>query len=130
MTGHAISPRAQAVYDRLRALIGTLPSGAALPSVARIRAKTGSGQSTVEKAMELLQTQGLIERRRRRGVYVADLARRVGEIAIVLDRAVLEHDASPIYGTTCSRLGAGLKELNPQWQVNLHLGSIEIAAPA
>jgi DNA-binding LacI/PurR family transcriptional regulator len=112
----------------LRARIGALACGVPLPSVADIRAELGVGQATVEKALALLESQGLVERKRRKGVFVADRLA-TGEIAIVLSQATLGPNASPTYARVCSLLRQELHEFNPKWAVKLHLGMSSVPGP-
>lgn len=51
---------------------GELPPGTQLPSYAEIAERNGVSDIVVRKAVELLQSQGLVRSVRRRGVFVAD----------------------------------------------------------
>ena len=51
---------------------GDLPPGMQLPSYAEIAKQSGVSDIVVRKALELLQSQGLVRSVRRRGVFVAD----------------------------------------------------------
>ncbi|WP_067475266.1 GntR family transcriptional regulator [Actinomadura hibisca] len=51
---------------------GELPPGMQLPSYAEIAQQNGVSDIVVRKALELLQSQGLVRSVRRRGVFVAD----------------------------------------------------------
>ncbi|MFI0367562.1 GntR family transcriptional regulator [Actinomadura sp. 1N219] len=51
---------------------GELPPGTQLPSYAEIAQQHGVSDIVVRKALELLQSQGLVRSVRRRGVFVAD----------------------------------------------------------
>ncbi|MFF5265493.1 GntR family transcriptional regulator [Actinomadura viridis] len=51
---------------------GELPPGTQLPSYAEIAQQNGVSDIVVRKALELLQSQGLVRSVRRRGVFVAD----------------------------------------------------------
>lgn len=51
---------------------GELPPGTRLPSYAEIAQQNGVSDIVVRKALELLQSQGLVRSVRRRGVFVAD----------------------------------------------------------
>ncbi|GIH93921.1 GntR family transcriptional regulator [Planobispora siamensis] len=55
---------------RIRA--GELPPGVQLPSYAEIAQQNGVSDIVVRKAIELLQSQGLVRSVRRRGIFVAD----------------------------------------------------------
>jgi DNA-binding LacI/PurR family transcriptional regulator len=69
----------------------------------------------------------LIERKPRKGVFVADPLKSAGEIAIVLNSVLIEPHASPVYGLVCSRLRGGLQDVNPRWKAKLHLGSEDVS---
>ncbi|MEW2353046.1 GntR family transcriptional regulator [Spirillospora sp. NPDC029432] len=51
---------------------GELPPGVQLPSYAEIAQQNGVSDIVVRKALELLQSQGLVRSVRRRGIFVAD----------------------------------------------------------
>lgn len=51
---------------------GELPPGTQLPSYAEIAQQNGVSDIVVRKALELLQSQGLVRSVRRRGIFVAD----------------------------------------------------------
>lgn len=51
---------------------GKLPPGIQLPSYAEIAQQNGVSDIVVRKALELLQSQGLVRSVRRRGIFVAD----------------------------------------------------------
>jgi GntR family transcriptional regulator len=65
------------IYRQLRdrivelALEGIFPDGAALPSIREISAQHRINHLTVAKAMQLLVDEGLVEKRRGLGMYVA-----------------------------------------------------------
>jgi len=113
--------RARQTYEMLRARIAALPIDAQLPAVAAIRTELGVSQDTVAKALAQLESQGLIERNHRKGIFVANRLA-TGEIAIVMSENYLGPNASPTYARQCSLLRQELHEVNPKWSVNLHLG--------
>ncbi|WP_227985624.1 winged helix-turn-helix domain-containing protein [Nocardia spumae] len=51
---------------------GELPPGTQLPSYSEIAARNNVSDIVVRKALELLQSQGLVRSVRRRGVFVSD----------------------------------------------------------
>ncbi|QIS10640.1 GntR family transcriptional regulator [Nocardia arthritidis] len=51
---------------------GALPPGTQLPSYAELAAQNHVSEIVVRKALELLQSQGLVRSQRRRGIFVAD----------------------------------------------------------
>ncbi|MDD5705323.1 MAG: substrate-binding domain-containing protein [Kiritimatiellae bacterium] len=119
-------PKAGKIYAVLRSRIGSMSVGVPLPSMAEVRSELGAGQATVERALALLEAQGLIERKPRKGIFVADPLKRTGEIAIVMNGLLIEPSASPVYGLACSRVRGGLQDINPRWKVKLHLGSEDV----
>ena len=123
------TPRAKQTYDALRARIASSACGVPLPSVAEIRSELGVSQDTVAKAFAVLEQEGLIERKRRKGVFVADPLKRTGEIAIVLSQVHLSKHASPFYARQCAHLRQQLHAVNPRWTVKLHLGVSTVPGP-
>ncbi|MDA3023110.1 MAG: GntR family transcriptional regulator [Actinomycetota bacterium] len=64
------------VYRSLRGLItsGAFEAGARLPSCRALSERFGSNPNTVNRALQLLQDEGLVRTLPRRGTFVADLA--------------------------------------------------------
>ncbi len=91
--------------------------GVPLPGVLDLRTEFEVSQGTVEKAFVALESQGLIERKPRKGVFVADRTA-TGEMAIVLKSQLLGVEASQSYRIACTALTEALHERNPRWQVN------------
>ena len=118
-----ISPRARETYNALRNRIKDLPCGVPLPSLSDIRSELGVGQATVEKAFAQLEAQGLIERKPRKGVFVADRTA-TGEMAIVLKPQFFGAEASQAYRITCTALTEALHTQNPRWNIKMHLGKV------
>ncbi|MDD5705770.1 MAG: GntR family transcriptional regulator [Kiritimatiellae bacterium] len=126
--GPAAAPRVRQVYGALRQRMASLRPGAALPPVPEIMRDLAASQTTVDKAYRLLESEGLIERQRRRGVFVAD-RKATGEIAVVLSDVCLDKGASPAYTRICARLRRKLHADNPGWSVKLHLGAGTVPGP-
>jgi len=118
-----ISPRARETYNALRDRIKDLPCGVPLPPLSDIRRELGVGQATVEKAFVMLEAQGLIERKPRKGVFVADRTA-TGEMAIVLKPQLFGAEASQAYRMTCTALTEALNARNPRWNIKMHLGKV------
>jgi len=67
------STRLRAVMTKVRAVAEQVGSGGRLPSVRTMMRTCGVSQSTVVNALDRLEMEGLVERRPRSGVFVADL---------------------------------------------------------
>jgi len=69
--------RYRQVADDLRAAIsrGTYPSGAALPSQPTLAREYGLNQTSISRAIALLEAEGLVRTEHGRGSYVADIPR-------------------------------------------------------
>ena len=76
--------RYQELFDRYHGQItgGELAPGDRLPSFPELRAQ-GYGQATVEKALQMLEGEGLIQRTNGRGVFVAKAERRTNRTGLV-----------------------------------------------
>lgn len=79
------------IADQLRALIteGKLPPGDKLPPERTLAEMLGVGRSSLREALNILQTQGFVESRKRKGVYVCNIG-----AAIVADplQQILKED--------------------------------------
>lgn len=109
-------------YDALRRKVLGMHPGVPLPPVPELMAELSSSRVTLDKVYNLLEQQGLIERKWRKGVFVADRLTTTGEVAIVLKRTLLDPGASRTYALACSGLRGALHDFNPKWAVKLHLG--------
>ena len=87
------------LVDQVRRLVvgGQLAPGDALPSVREIAQELTLNPMTVSKAWNILETEGVLQRRRGQGMYVAQrgagtavAARRIDLLRPTLERAVLE----------------------------------------
>ena len=87
------------LVDQVRRLVagGQLAPGDALPSVREISQELALNPMTVSKAWSILETEGVLQRRRGTGMYVAERSaglavaeRRIGLLRPTLERAVLE----------------------------------------
>jgi len=124
MLSHAVgvAPRAKEVYEVLKERIRFLATGIPLPSMLELRDEFQVSQGVIEKAFVALEAQGLIERKPRKGVFVADRMA-TGEVAIVMTRRSLEPSVSPGYNATCSALASVFEEYASPYKVKLHLGN-------
>ena len=123
------SPKAQAAYVSLRKRVFSTGVGVPFPPVSEISRELGVSQHTINKAYAQLEVEGLIERKRRKGVFVADRTA-TGEMAIVLKPQLLGAEASQSYRIICAALTEILHTLNPSWNVKLHLGKAVIEGRA
>ena len=122
------SPKAQAAYLSLRERVFSTGVGVPFPPVSEISRELNVSQHTINKAYSLLETEGLIKRERRKGVFVADRTA-TGEIAVVMTQDAMKAEASPVYRMICATLRTVLHELNPQWSVKIHLGVSTVPGP-
>ena len=109
------------MYDLLRERIQSMAPGVPLPSVKDLMTEFSVSQSTLVSAYAELEAQGLIERKPRKGVFVADRMA-TGEIAVVLSQSAMTADASPAFRMTCSALRTVMHDLNPQCSFKVHMG--------
>lgn len=114
--------KTQTTYRALLARIDAMHPGVPLPPVPALMTELETSRSTLDTVFTTLEQQGLIERKRGKGVFVAD-RRATGEIAIVLSEAFLAPGASATYAQQCRLLRQELHEVNPKWSVKLHLGA-------
>src|SRR5689334_3445149 len=95
VTGESRS-RAGVVYAALEQRIRGLTPGRSLPTMPELRRELSVSQLTIERAYEALAARGLIERKKGRGVYVADRTQ-TGEFAIVVRPALIGSHSHPYY---------------------------------
>jgi len=108
-------------YDLLRERIQSMAPGVPLPSVKDLMAEFSVSQSTLVSAYAELERCGLIERKSRKGVFVADRMA-TGEMAVVLSQSAMTADASPAFRMTCSVLRTVMHDFNPQCSFKVHMG--------
>ncbi|MBN1557681.1 MAG: GntR family transcriptional regulator [Lentisphaerae bacterium] len=114
-------PRVQEAYSALAHMIDGLEIGMPLPPVPDVMLTLSASRATVDRAYDLLEARGLIERVPRKGVFVANPVA-TGEIGIVLSDRMMTAEASPAYRMATAALTQALRETNPRWQVRMHLG--------
>ena len=114
-------PRTSAAYSSLRQRVMAMYPGVPLPPVPDMMEELSVSRATLDKVYGLLEQQGFIERKSRKGVFVTDRLA-TGEVAIVLNRILMEPGSSPVYARASSLLRDGLHAFNPKWAVKLHLG--------
>lgn len=120
--------RSQETYDLLRERIRLTAPGVPLPSVSELMAEFSVSKATLASAYAELERSGLVERKPRKGVVVADRAA-TGELAIVMTQDGMGAEASPSYRMAVSALREALHDLNPDWAVKLHLGISTVPGP-
>jgi GntR family transcriptional regulator len=115
--------------DRMVALIleGALPEGDPLPSVRAVAADYRLNPLTVLKAYQQLVDEGLVEKRRGRGMYVSDGARR---LLLAGERDRFLHDEWPQILAVIRRLGFSAEELFAQTPALTHPASPPIGGDA
>ncbi len=102
------------IYRQLRdrmvvlILVGALPVGAPLPSVRAVAADYRLYPLTVLKAYQTLVDEGLVEKRRGRGMYVSGGAR---ASLLAGERERFLHEEWPPIAATIQRLGFSVQDL-------------------
>src|SRR5436190_336805 len=115
------SSRVGLAYAAIEERIRTLTPGRTLPTMPELRRELSVSQLTLERAYEALEARGLIERKKGRGVYVADRLQ-TGEFAIVVRPALIGAHSHPYYRSLSQSLIEWLQSENPAWQVRMHVG--------
>jgi len=116
-----ISPRVRWAYSRLEERLVGMPVGVPLPPVPELMRELSVSQATVERVYQVLESRGLIWRKKGKGVFVADRLQ-TGEVAVVLRPGLLADNASPYFRLASSSLIRSLQRENPKWQVRMHMG--------
>jgi len=112
----------QPIYRQLRdrvvemILEGVLGDGDALPSVRNVAAEYRLNPLTVLKGYQELVDEGLVEKRRGRGMFVLDGARKT---LLADERQLFLEKQWPTVVATIGRLGLDMNELNDRAQVLL-----------
>jgi DNA-binding LacI/PurR family transcriptional regulator len=116
-----LSSTTRKTLDYLSEQIRDLSIGAPLPSVGEIRKALNVGQLPIQRACDLLEAQGKIVRKRRKGVFVSDHTQS-GEIVIVVRPVLFGPFASPYYAFACDALVEMIHEQRPHVEVRIHPG--------
>ncbi len=116
-----LSSTTRKTLDYLSEQIKDLSIGAPLPSVGEIRKTLGVGQLPIQKAFDLLETQGKIVRKRRKGIFVSDHTQ-TGEIVIIVRPGLLGPFASPYYAFACDALVQMIHEQRPRMEIRINPG--------
>ena len=116
-------PQVKMAYQWLHQHITDMAVGVPLPPVPAIMEKLSVSRATLDSAYSILEAEGLIERCPGKGIFVSDRCA-TGEMAIVIKSTLLSAESSPFYRKTSTSLTKALGELNPRWQVKLHVGQI------
>jgi DNA-binding LacI/PurR family transcriptional regulator len=83
-------------------------------------------KATLNRAYDQLDAEGLLERRPRKGVFVADRTR-CGDIAIVAHPRLLNDDAvTPFFRVATAQLIDRLHATDKRWNVRMHAGRFAI----
>jgi DNA-binding LacI/PurR family transcriptional regulator len=115
------SSRVQLAFTHLEAQIRKLPAGMPLPTMPELRKELSVSQVTLERAYDQLEARGLIERRKGKGVYVADRLQ-TGEFAVVVRPELLASDSHPYFRNVSGTVIRLLQQQNTRWQVRMHVG--------
>jgi DNA-binding LacI/PurR family transcriptional regulator len=116
-------PQVKMAYQWLHSHIADMAVGVPLPPVPAIMEKLSVSRATLDKVYAILESEGLIERYPGKGVFVSDRCA-TGEMAIVIKSTLLSAESSPFYRMASTSLAKAIGDLNPRWQVKLHVGQI------
>ncbi|MCF6175507.1 MAG: GntR family transcriptional regulator [Victivallaceae bacterium] len=114
-------PQVKMAYQWLHTQIIDMAVGVPLPPVATIMQQLAVSRATLDSAYRMLEAEGLIERHPGKGVFVSDRCA-TGEIAIVIKSTLLSAESSAFFRLAVTSLTKAISELNPRWQVKLHVG--------
>ena len=95
--------------------------GDMFPSENQLSKKFNVTRTTIRRALDVLEEQGLVERFHRRGTVVKDPLVQ-GEFAVVIRPKLLEDEASPSYRKRATFLSEKMGTKNERWHTKLHLG--------
>jgi hypothetical protein len=118
-----LSSQVRRTLDYIADQINDLPVSAPLPPVWEIRKALGVSQLSVQKACDLLENQGKIVRKPRKGIFVSDHTQN-GEFAIVVLPELLGPTASPYYALACNALVERIHGHRPNCDVKMHFGKV------
>ncbi|MDL5053382.1 GntR family transcriptional regulator [Oscillatoria laete-virens NRMC-F 0139] len=100
MMNHSLPSKGEKVYEKVRAylqaFISKNPAGSKLPTYMELNQVLGAKQSAVERVLQELSYQGLIDRNPRRGIYVSEQAKK-SYIGVVFGYGIMEPIASPFW---------------------------------
>jgi DNA-binding LacI/PurR family transcriptional regulator len=131
MTSPALSPKYVQLGEELRTLIkeGTLPVGARLPSYAELYRQYGATPATAQRVYDLLEEEGLIERRPGSGVYVAEARQTLtGNIGFIGNTMHGRAGQSPFYNYLMDGVQRVLQEERRQLLYLGHAGAWDAEA--
>jgi DNA-binding LacI/PurR family transcriptional regulator len=118
-----LSPKVKNTFNVLRERIRTMPVGMPLPAFTELKDGLNVGQLTIQRAYDMLESQGYIARKVGKGVFVADRTQ-AGELAVTVLSELLMPSASPYYGLVCNALVAMTRELWSHVDLKMHFGSL------
>ena len=116
-------PQVKMAYQWLHRQIMDMAVGVPLPPVAALMKQLAVSRATLDSVYAILESEGMIERYPGKGVFVSDSCA-TGEMAIVIKPTLLSAESSPFYRITATALTQAINELNPRWQVKLHVGQV------
>src|SRR5687768_6805098 len=101
-----------ATVKKLRRKIAPMRAGAPLPSVHDLAREFSVSNNTIQRAYAMLSTEGAVETRPRKGVYVAD-RKQCGDFAIVArPQHLSEERETPYYRVAATQLIERLHEMD------------------
>src|SRR5688500_12703108 len=119
------SQSANAVELLRRRVLASHP-GVPLPPVSELVRELAVSKATLTRAYDQLGAEGLLERRPRKGIFVAD-RNRCGDVAIAAHPRLLGEDAvTPFYRVAVTQLIERLHATDQRWNVRVHAGRAAI----
>lgn len=92
-----------------------------LPPLRELIKSLNLSNTTVNRALEHLEREGIIERQHGRGLFVVDRIK-TGELAIVVQPQLLSPTASPYYSLACNALSSMINVNCPLMDLRVHVG--------
>ena len=112
------------VRSRIRSIAVTAGVGSKLPTVRHLCESCSASLSTVDRALQDLEAQGILERRHGSGIYVGAGAANT-RICLLMGHDVMSSaEVSPFYPALRSRLAGISRERH--WEVTPHIASVTV----
>jgi len=120
-TAERVSPRFSVARSHLQAIVRSLEPGERIPPERELASEWGMSRMTVRKAIESLQSKGLLNSRHGSGTFVTDpsITRELGLSSLSADlhaRGLLPENLTMSFGTVAAepRVARGLRLQSPQ----------------
>lgn len=116
-----LSPKARQAYQFLNGLAKQKKTGEKFPTVPELMKKLSVSQVTIQSAYNVLEAEGIIERKGRGGIVIRDRLA-TGEFAIVTKPSLLNPDKAPFFPLAIKLLTEKIHEQHEDYKVKLHMG--------